>query len=684
VRFSKKSLTEPSDIQRRLVKSMEDAKIYYDFTVRNVNGTIIQFIYGDDGMDGAKIELQDVPIVGMDLMEIYKHYQFTADDMLLHIHMTKEAMDKSVKELPKCDELMKQMVEDKEFLLKVFKYEKRTKINYPIPFERIIGNAINRRDSCGIKGVKSNLDVKYIIDKIDELISAYNVKGLGQGTRFFEILCRIYLNPKKLIINHHITREMFDWIIEEVKTYFKKSVALPGEMVGIMAAQTIGEMGTQMTLDSFHQSGTAAAVKATSGVPRLKELLSVSKNIKTPTMMIYLKDDIAKVKNPSAEEGGADRPDSRIEETKLKAMAVKNQLEITRICDIIDYTEVFWDKKGLDTYCKEDQGVLNVYKEFEMVDEKCNKSESNWVIRMKLNKEKMKMHGLRMIDIYTKINTNYENMLECVFSDDNADECIMRIKLTAKALQDISNTDVIAALKAMEYNIVYNVLLKGVKGIKKVSLNKSTVEYYDPVEGKFDQVHEWALDTDGTNLNNILANENIDATRTRSNDIREIYEVLGIEAARQALNIELENVIGDGAMNYRHLSMLTDTMTMKGTLMSIDRHGINRGDVGPLAKSSFEETTDMLINASIFSEYDKINGVSANVMLGQQPPCGTGDCEILLDEKLFGELMKDMSKSDLSKIIEETDVSEIEIENNVCDNIAFEYKLPEKKNKCKM
>jgi DNA-directed RNA polymerase beta' subunit len=83
-------------------------------------------------------------------------------------------------------------------------------------------------------------------------------------------------------------------------------------------------------------------------------------------------------------------------------------------------------------------------------------------------------------------------------------------------------------------------------------------------------------------------------------------------------------------------------MTYKGQLMSIDRHGINRGDIGPLAKSSFEETTDMLINASIFAEYDKVNGVSANVMLGQQPPCGTGDSKILIDEEYMIELLKDV------------------------------------------
>ena len=103
-----------------------------------------------------------------------------------------------------------------------------------------------------------------------------------------------------------------------------------------------------------------------------------------------------------------------------------------------------------------------------------------------------------------------------------------------------------------------------------------------------------------------------------------IYEkfihTLGVEAARKALVLELDNVIGEGAINYRHVSLLVDTMTNRGQLMSIDRHGINRSDVGPLAKCSFEETTDMLVNASIFSEYDQLNGVSANVMLGHKAP----------------------------------------------------------------
>jgi DNA-directed RNA polymerase II subunit RPB1 len=267
----------------------------------------------------------------------------------------------------------------------------------------------------------------------------------------------------------------------------------------------------------------------------------------------------------------------------------------------------------------------------------------------------MNTFGLKMIDIYTKLKISYEKYIDCVYSDDNADECVFRIKMTEHAFNGIEDKDEIATIKAIEHNIVYQVLLKGYKGIRKVSLNKKNYTKYNDETNKFDTILEWVLDTDGTNLIDILANTNIDTTRTISNDIREIYETLGIEAARYALYKELLAVVTEGSMNYRHMSLLIDTMTYKGQLMSIDRHGINRGDIGPLAKSSFEESTDMLINASIFAEYDKVNGVSANVMLGQQPPCGTGDSRILIDEEHMMELLKNIVdvKKDKLDIINE-------------------------------
>ena len=560
---------------------------------------------------------------------------------------------------------------------------KKKIINYPIPFERIINNAHKRLQSIGIKAFKTDLTPDYVFNAIEKLKKDLCIKSNIQGTKFFHILLRTHLNPKKLIFHYHFTKEIFDWIIEQINEYFKQAIAQPGEMVGIVATQTIGELGTQMTLDSFHVSGTAAAVKATSGVPRLKEILSATKKTKTPTLIIYMKQDVASIVNPDMNEDG-EITDSRIDITKNHAMNIKNSIEITKLSDILEYSEIYWDNgEYYDTNIEKDQGIMKVYKEFEEIESNSCKARSSspWVLRLVFNKSKMNLFGLKMIDIYTKLNLAYDKYIDCVYSDDNAEECVFRIKLTEMALKDIDDKDEIATIKAIEHNIVYQIILKGYKGIKKVSLNKKKYTKYNDENNKFDNIVEWVLDTDGTNLMDILANPNIDSSRTISNDIREIYDTLGIEAARNALYKELVAVTSEGSMNFRHMSLLIDTMTYKGQLMSIDRHGINRGDIGPLAKSSFEETTDMLINASIFAEYDKVNGVSANVMLGQQPPCGTGDSRILVDEEHMMELLKDVAdeKEELEDIQEE----EEETYNNCIENdLDIQFNLKQKDNKC--
>ena len=685
--------SETGYIQRRLVKAMEDSKIHYDNTVRTAIGSIIQYIYGEDGMDGCKIEVQFINTIDKELLEIDQEYNLKSTDNA-SIHMTKEAFDSiNSNTYKKCNKHFEEMLEDKEFLIKyVFNGEKKKFINYPIPFDRIINNANKRLESIGVNAFKTDLKPDYVLTTIDKLKNELFIKNNVQGMKFFHILLRIHLNPKKLIFQHHFTKEIFDWIVEQVNEYFKHAIAQPGEMVGIVAAQTIGELGTQMTLDSFHVSGTAAAVKATSGVPRLKEILSATKKTKTPTLIIYMKQDVASIVNPDMNEDG-EITDSRIEITKNHAMNIKNSIEITKLSDILEYSEIYWDNgEYYDTNIEKDQGIMKVYKEFEEIESNTCKARSSspWVLRLIFNKSKMNLFGLKMIDVYTKLNLAYDKYIDCVYSDDNAEECIFRIKLTEAALKDVDDKDEIATIKAIEHNIVYQIILKGYKGIKKVSLNKKKYTKYNEENNKFDNMVEWVLDTDGTNLIDILANPNIDSTRTISNDIREIYDTLGIEAARNALYKELVAVTSEGSMNFRHMSLLIDTMTYKGQLMSIDRHGINRGDIGPLAKSSFEETTDMLINASIFAEYDKVNGVSANVMLGQQPPCGTGDSRILVDEEHMMELLKDVEDNNqvLEDIQEEDESTEIFnkcIESDL--NVQFDlkkkdsrcYKIPEQK-----
>ena len=150
----------------------------------------------------------------------------------------------------------------------------------------------------------------------------------------------------------------------------------------------------------------------------------------------------------------------------------------------------------------------------------------------------------------------------------------------------------------------------------------------------------WVLDTVGTNMLDVLALDYIDNTRVVSNDIVEVFNVLGIEAARQTILNELVEVISyDGTyINYHNYCVLCDRMTATSKLISISRHGINNDNIGPIAKASFEETPEMFLRAAKHAELDNMRGVSANVMCGQEGFFGTSLFQVVLNIEEMMEL----------------------------------------------
>ena len=147
---------------------------------------------------------------------------------------------------------------------------------------------------------------------------------------------------------------------------------------------------------------------------------------------------------------------------------------------------------------------------------------------------------------------------------------------------------------------------------------------------------------------------------------------MGIEAAREILIQEITEVVEHAGeyINPRHIEILCDTMSCKGTLTSINRQGINRGDVGPLAKCSFEDTTDQLIKAGIFAEKDNLLGVSSNIMMGQTINSGTGYCKILLDEENY---IKNITESDIDNYNDNLDDLLVDKDEGDCGNENFKF-----------
>jgi DNA-directed RNA polymerase II subunit RPB1 len=182
----------------------------------------------------------------------------------------------------------------------------------------------------------------------------------------------------------------------------------------------------------------------------------------------------------------------------------------------------------------------------------------------------------------------------------------------------------------------------GIESISKVYIvdpKKNTIQDHSKKRfiinesGTIQGIAESYLLTDGTSLREVLSLKGVDNRRTYTNDIVEIFDVLGIEGARKAIERELNHVISfDGSyVNYRHLALLCDVMTTKGQLMSITRYGINRQDFSPIMKCSFEETVGALIEAAAHAECDPLKGVSESVLLGQLAKIGTGAFEVFLD-----------------------------------------------------
>lgn len=242
-----------------------------------------------------------------------------------------------------------------------------------------------------------------------------------------------------------------------------------------------------------------------------------------------------------------------------------------------------------------------------------------------------------MSNITDIIESNYLD-LDINSSDENANKLIMRIRLIYNNTNPkISREEALSQdiLKNLESAILKDLSLKGIPQIKKVYVKQAKRQFFDTFTGAFvsDKSKEWVIETDGTNLFEVFRLPEVDFTRSMSNDINEIYDCLGVEAVRKALINEVRSVLRpyDIYVNYRHVAILCDVMTQRGLLTAITRHGINRVELGPLRKCSFEETVEILLEAGLFSETDHLTGITENIMVGQLAPFGTGSFDLLLD-----------------------------------------------------
>ncbi|KAJ3289632.1 DNA-directed RNA polymerase II subunit rpb1 [Borealophlyctis nickersoniae] len=618
---------ETGYIQRRLVKALEDLMANYDGTVRNSLGDVVQFCYGEDGMDAGKIERQPIEPLLMNDRDFERKYKAEIDgpnkfteheithkvrDDVLQIH-GQEALD----------EEWRQLLKDRDTLRNDI-FPNCADAGWPLPLnvKRMIWNAqtlfnVNTNKPSDLNPVHV---IQAVGDVLKELIAIRGFDQLSKeaqanATLLFKIQLRSLLASRRVLAEHHLNEGSFKWLLGEIKNRFNHAIVDPGEMVGTLAAQSIGEPATQMTLNTFHLAGVGSK-QVSSGVPRLKEVINVATNIKTPRIIAYL--------------------DAQNRASMERAKWIQARMEHTTLRRVVESTEIWYDPDILNPINEEDQLMMAAH--FELDDDADPTIYSPWVLRIKVDVKRKIDKGMTMAYISQKIHNEFHGDIVTWPSDDNARPLMILARISKKDKEDDDEgkdtEDVF--LRKLERSMLNMITLGGIEGITKASITDEIKSVARQADGSIsgEGQKEWVIDARGTAFKQVLAFEGVDPVRTYTNRTTEIMDVLGIEATRAALLKEIREVItgdGGGYVNYRHLALLVDTMTHRGRMMPITRHGINRTEAGALARATFEETVELLIEAAAAGEVDHCKGVSENILLGQVAPMGTGSFDVLLD-----------------------------------------------------
>ena len=371
----------------------------------------------------------------------------------------------------------------------------------------------------------------------------------------------------KAYVNEDLTDDELKELIRKLKQAYDRARVEAGEAVGTVAAQSVGEPGTQMTMRTFHYAGVTE-LNVTLGLPRLIEIVDARKDIATPTMDIYFNEE------------------RRDDEEFVRILA--NQIGKSTINDILsDF--------NLNYGTMEVEAVLDSKK---IEEKRLDRDEINAAIEKAF--KKVVINGDELI-----VSSSKSDKSESKFE-------IRELRLLADKVRDLQ--------------------ISGIKNIGKVIIRRDDV----PFElAEFEGQKEWIIHTEGSNLKEILSKEGIDPVRTTTNNIHEIGEVLGIEAARQSIINEAQNTLSEQGLSVdvRHIMLVADIMTSEGTVKSIGRHGISGEKSSVLARAAFEETGKHLLHASIRGEVDDLTGIIENIIIGQPIPLGTGSVGVKMDYK---------------------------------------------------
>jgi len=558
---------ETGYMQRRLVKSLEDLAVGYDNTVRTSAGEVVQFVFGEDGLDPSYMEgkggellslphclEQTRPTNSSDGIEDYK-------DIASFIEEVIEMRRPSIGHYGG-----KFMDSLKKFLL--------TQLPAGDRHLQMSEHCPKHRKCATLKSKCALCDV-------------------------------VYRSKRNLVRANCLSRSHVDSFVDRCISKFMRAIAEPGSAVGAIAATSIGEPSTQMTLKTFHFAGVAS-MNITQGVPRIKEIINSVSNPSTPIINVALKEDAGD------------------EETARK---IKAKIEKTTLGEISEFIEQSFG---------EDDAFIRVRLSPSRIEELMLQVTLEG-IEASIRSAKLP-YGIKIEKVRVE---DGETLL--VWPEDSESIIVRR---SAQRKNVVSKT---LAFHTLKYSLP-DVVIKGLSHVTECVVHKN--------EGPGSR---YGLLVNGSDFASVLALPGIDGTRTHFNSAVAVASVLGIEAARVTIISEIELTMRNHGieLDRRHVMLLADLMTYRGEVLGITRNGLVKMKESVLLMASFEQTTDHLYEAAFFGQLDAIEGVSECIIMGIPMPIGTGMFKLIQNHEKAKQKRPQTLKREAKK--EESVVDEVKL-----------------------
>lgn len=579
---------------RSMTKGMETNVVQWDLSVRNAQGYIIQFVAGADGFDPTRVERVAAGMLAHGDARVAGDLAGAGPKYLARVLALRDVVRAGVL-TPFCADLNTRLL---------------MPVNIPDELVRLgwlLAQPAEARRVLGPDPPPPDND-RALAEGVAALASEVAALGAGpEAAAALELVVLYECRPAALRRAGIHTAALFRRTLgSTIRKRTLRALAQPGDSVGVVAGQSIGEPATQFTLNVFHSAGLVQRL-LTVGVPRLKELLHASDDIRTPSMLVPFKD------------GGAG-----MSALQLKACAASVQFLCIDAVLLTSYPQLDPPGDGVTT------PVTTMSKDAELMEHAValygpegGAALSPWILRLVLNKAVLQEHLFTPEKVARLIASQMrDHTLSVVYSQPNMAHWVVRIRIDGDTTE--------AGCRRLHAELRDTVLLGGIDGIRHARVITVTRPVVDPVTGAVANLPQQVVDTEGSGLMKVATRAWADWEGIVTNDVQEVVRTLGMAAGRQVLYAELERAISydGGYIDPRHIRQVVDTMTHRGYMMPYTRHGINRVDFSVIQRASYEEPVDMLLQGAMTAETDALRGLCECVVFGQKPPVGTGTVEL--------------------------------------------------------